>query len=138
MRNTVVKAGLEDLVFIDSAGTAAYHAGEPPDHRATRAALARGIRLTHKAQAFGRDDFARFDHVLAMDQNNLSVLQALAPSAVERVKVELFRRFDPSAERNAEVPDPYYGGARGFDEVLDMAERAANGLLAHLRTQYRL
>ncbi len=138
MRHLAAKAGLADRFEIDSAGTAAYHAGEPPDERATTAALGRGVRLVHRARAFAASDFERFDHVLAMDRENLGALRRMAPSDAARDKIELLRRWDPTAPGGAEVPDPYYGGARGFEEVLDIAERACAGLLADLRERHGL
>lgn len=133
MRALVRDAGLADRIAIDSAGTGAWHVGEPADARARAAARARGIELTGTARQFVRADLARFDYVLAMDRANLRALHALARSPEERARVHLFRSFDPTAPAGAEVPDPYYGGPQGFDEVLDICERACRGLLEHLR-----
>jgi protein-tyrosine phosphatase len=133
-RHVAARAGLE--VTIDSAGTAAYHAGELPDPRTRKAAEARGIVLRHRARQVVVADFARFDWVLAMDRANREDLVARAPGALHG-KVRLFRSFDPTAPEGAEVPDPYYGGADGFEEVLDQCERASEGLLEFLRTAPR-
>ena len=132
MARALEDAGLADAVEIDSAGTGDHHVGEPPDRRSAAAAAARGVRLRGRARQFVRADFARFDLVLAMDRANLEALRRLAPDDAARAKIHLFRSFDPIAPAGAEVPDPYYGGADGFDEVLDLCEAAATGLIAAL------
>jgi protein-tyrosine phosphatase len=120
---------------VDSAGTAGYHVGEPPDARMREAAARRGYDLsTLRARVVEAGDFERFDLILAMDEENLQVLRRRAPGhAHERLR--LFLEFAP--ESGTEVPDPYYGGAKGFEEVLDLVEAAARGLLAHLRKELR-
>ncbi|MBL8743414.1 MAG: low molecular weight phosphotyrosine protein phosphatase [Myxococcales bacterium] len=137
MRSLVVAAGLAERIAIDSSGTAAYHAGELPDARSRRAAEARGMRLEHRARQVTASDFERFDYLLAMDQDNLEILRERAPRAA-RAKLALLRSFDATAEPGACVPDPYYGGPSGFDDVLDMCERACAGLLEHLRKEHDL
>ena len=119
-----------DLV-VDSAGTAGYHVGEPPDPRTQQAAARRGYELgTLRARVIEPADFERFDLILAMDRENLKVLRRRAPpQAHERLRLLL--EFAPDATP-ADVPDPYYGGPNGFEEVLDLVEVAARGLLAHL------
>jgi protein-tyrosine phosphatase len=121
---------------VDSAGTAGYHVGEPPDPRMRHAAARRGYDLSGlRARVVEPRDFERFDLILAMDQENLRVLKRRAPAhAHERLR--LFLEFAPESG-TAEVPDPYYGGAKGFEEVLDLVESATRGLLAHLRGQLR-
>ena len=121
-------------VAIESAGTGDWHVGEPRDKRSRAVGAARGIPLEGVAQHFTSADFDRFDHVLAMDRANRAELLRLARSDEDRAKVRLLRSFDPRAPHDAEVPDPYYGGARGFDDVFDMCEAACRGLIAHLRT----
>jgi len=128
----VQDAGLEEELLIDSAGTAGYHAGEFADARSRSAAERRGYRLVTRSRQFLRSDFAQFDYVCAMDLDNLRDLEKLAASPENRAKIYLFRSFDPTAPINAIVPDPYYGGDRGFDEVIDICERACHGLLAKL------
>jgi len=131
-RHLVREAGLEAKVRVDSAGTHDYHAGEPPDERAQLHALRRGYDLSAlRARQVMRGDFERFDLVLAMDRGHLRVLQRLAPPE-HRHKLRLFMEFAATRRRD-EVPDPYYGGAGGFEEVLDMVEDAARGLLEELR-----
>lgn len=134
----VGRAGLSERIAIDSAGTGAWHAGELADPRARAAAAKRGHQLTSRARQFVRGDFARFDLVLAMDTDNLEALQALARTEEERQRVVLFRSFDSTAPADASVPDPYYGGADGFETVLDQCEASAAGLLAELRSRYSL
>jgi protein-tyrosine phosphatase len=128
MRRLVREAGLEDEIEIDSAGTGGWHVGAPPDERATEAARRRGTELSGAARRFdaGRD-FDRFDLILAMDAENRRDLLALAPDDEARAKVRMFRPGD------LDVPDPYYGGADGFDEVLDLVEEAARELLDEVR-----
>ena len=133
MRGLVAEAGLEHRIEIDSAGTAAYHAGELADKRSRQAASRRGLRLDSRARQFVESDFARFQYVLAMDRSNLAHLEALRPASGEKSHLGLLRSFDPLAPSRAEVPDPYYGGPGGFDEVLDLCEAACRGLLEQLR-----
>lgn len=124
-------------VLVESAGTAGYHVGEGADPRTVLHAKRRGVDLApHRARQFVRADFARFEYVLAADGDNVRALLRLAPDAAARDKVRLLRSFEPGAPDDAEVPDPYYGGADGFDEVLDICERACGGLLAHLRAAH--
>ena len=119
---------------IDSAGTHAYHIGEPPDPRAQRAAERRGISLaTLRARRVVVEDFSRFDLILAMDELNVTVLRELAPEE-HAARIELFLDYAPQLGR-VEVPDPYYGGSNGFELVLDLVEEASRGLLSKLRTR---
>jgi protein-tyrosine phosphatase len=128
MRRLVRERGLEDEIEIDSAGTGGWHVGSPPDARATEAAARRGTELSGAARRFDpRRDFDRFDLILAMDAENHRDLLALAPDDEARSKVRMFRAGD------LDVPDPYYGGEDGFEEVLDLVEEAARGLLDELR-----
>jgi protein-tyrosine phosphatase len=135
MRKLVADAGLEHAIAVDSAGTSAYHIGEAPDSRARAAANLRGIELTGRARQFTRKDFARFDYVVAMDRENLETLLALAPDGASRSKVHLLRAFDPKSPAGAGVPDPYYGGSGGFDEVLEIVLAACRGLLERVRRE---
>jgi protein-tyrosine phosphatase len=131
-RARVREAGLEQRILIDSAGTHDYHIGEPPDPRTQRAAARRGYDMSAlRGRQVGVEDFARFDYVLAMDEHNLSVLKYLRPHGAESY-LGLFLEF-AERHREREVPDPYYGGADGFERVLDMVEDAADGLLRHIR-----
>jgi protein-tyrosine phosphatase len=134
MRSLLREGGLEDRVEIDSAGTGGWHAGDPPDARATEAARARGIALEGAARQFTPEDFGRFDLIVAMDRDNLRDLLALAPDEEAAEKVRLLREFDPAAGGDLDVPDPYYGGAHGFERVLDLVTAACRGLLDELRS----
>jgi protein-tyrosine phosphatase len=119
---------------IDSAGTHDYHIGDRPDPRAIAAARARGVDLTPlRARQLDAVDFERFDLLLAMDRRNVSDALAIAP-VTGRERLRLFMEYAPEASAR-EVPDPYYGGAEGFEEVLDLVERASRGLLAELRNR---
>lgn len=131
----VAREGLDHLIEVDSAGTHAYHVGEAPDSRAQATARARGIELGgQKARQFGGDDFARFDYVLAMDRGNLEILHGSCPAEL-RQKVRLYLDYAPDRPEE-EVPDPYYGGQSGFDQVLELVETAARGLLADIRQRH--
>ncbi|HTV18712.1 MAG TPA: low molecular weight protein-tyrosine-phosphatase [Polyangiaceae bacterium] len=138
MKHLVQRAGLGERVAVESAGTADYHTGELPDRRARAAAQARGVALESRARQFVAGDFARLDYVLAMDEENERNLQRLAPDAEARAKVRLLRSFDAASPPGAPVPDPYYGGDDGFEQVLDLCEAACAGLLAELRREHRL
>ena len=130
-RRHVAEAGLDDLFEIDSAGTHAYHVGEPPDRRAQEAATRRGFSLADiRARRVAAGDFERFHHIIAMDEDNLVMLHEQA-DATYREKIRLFLEFGSGPE--TEVPDPYYGGATGFERVLDLVEDASRGLLERLR-----
>lgn len=132
-RYLVRRAGLTDRFHIASAGTSDYHTGESPDRRTAEVARRRGVVLDHAAVQMTSKDLDRFDYVLAMDRQNLSRIQRLAGGRRHRARLELLRTFDDTAGDRLEVPDPYFGGPRGFEEVHDMIERACAGLLAHIR-----
>lgn len=133
-REIITREAPELRVEIDSAGTAGYHIGEPPDARTRKAAQRRGYDMSAlRARIVEPQDFARFDLILAMDRENLAVLTRRAPLEA-RDRVRLFMEFAPEAG-SAEVPDPYYGGPNGFEEVLDLVEAASRGLLQHLRSR---
>lgn len=136
MRHLVARAGLTASIHCESAGTAVFHVGKPPDKRSAAAAARRGIPLPGSARQFVASDFDRFDYVLAMDTSNFADLQEIAGPSHD--KLQLLRDYDPSAGQRASVPDPYYGGEAGFEEVLDQCERACAGLLAHLTQQHSL
>jgi protein-tyrosine phosphatase len=135
MRALVREAGLESQVEIDSAGTGSWHIGHSPDTRATEAARRRGIALEGAARQVRPEDFADFDLILAADRENLRELRARAPDDEARSRVRLLREFDPASAGgpDLDVPDPYYGGANGFEIVLDQVEAACRGVLDALR-----
>jgi protein-tyrosine phosphatase len=126
---------LSDVIEIDSAGTHAYHVGNQPDRRAQKTALARGIDLSDlRARRAEAEDFVNFDYVIAMDQDNYHALMSICPAGAED-KLHLFMDFAPEA-RTREVPDPYYGGDAGFENVFDLVDAAAKGLLESVRRKH--
>lgn len=136
MRVLAAREAPELVIEIDSAGTAGYHVGDPPDPRTRSAAARRGYDLSAlRARIVEPQDFERFDLLLAMDRENLAVLRRRAPRTAQE-RVRLLLEFAPEAGLE-DVPDPYYGGPNGFEEVLDLVERGVRGLIAHLRTQGR-
>ncbi len=134
----VEEEGLTGKILVDSAGTSGWHVGEPADTRARATARERGVELPSRARQFMEDDFELFDYVLAMDCSNRDDLRELAPHEEAFEKVHLFRDFELGTPGAADVPDPYYGGPRGFDEVFDLCEASARGLLARLRDEFDL
>jgi protein-tyrosine phosphatase len=138
MRALVREVGLEAAIELDSAGTGGWHVGEPPDERATETARVRGISLEGAARQVRAEDFEDFDLIVAMDSSNLADLRRTAPDEEAREKVRLLREFDPASTDQdpthpLDVPDPYYGGPRGFEDVLDLVGAACAGLLADVR-----
>ncbi|MFI3324380.1 MAG: low molecular weight protein-tyrosine-phosphatase [Rikenellaceae bacterium] len=135
LRSMAAKVGRSNEFEIDSAGTYAGHAGELPDGRMRKAAAARGYNLDHRSRPVCLDDFLHFDRIIAMDDNNVEALRCMAPSVEAEAKIE---RFATLCTRHADVhfvPDPYYGGARGFDDVLDLMEDGCLTLLAACAAQ---
>jgi len=135
MRHLVAREHLEDRILIESAGTGDWHVGEPRDRRSREVGARRGMPLGGRARQFVAADFARFDWVLAMDGQNLATLREMAPDEAARAKVRRLRSFDPASPPDSDVPDPYYGGPEGFDQVFDICVAACEGLLAHLRQE---
>lgn len=135
-RRLVEQAELGDRFEIDSAGLGHWHVGQAPDRRAQAAAVARGADISSQcARQVRREDFAHFDLLLAMDRSNFSELQRLAPKNA-RHKIRYFLDFAPHVG-SKDVPDPFFGGAQGFDQALDLIEAAAKGLLASLLREDR-
>lgn len=131
LRKMVQDRGLADLVEVDSAGTAAYHIGNPPDSRSTAAGRERGYDLSVlRARKARAQDFEDFDWVLAMDRSNLEDLAKICPPK-RRDRLRLFLSFATETDRD-EVPDPYYSGPEGFQLVLDLVEDGCRGLLDSL------
>jgi protein-tyrosine phosphatase len=130
-RARTAQAGLD--VVIDSAGTSGWHIGEPPDPRSIEAGEARGYSFKGQAsRKVIRADFGEFDHILAMDENNMQALKEICPESYLS-RVGLFLDYAPNSSER-EVPDPYYGGNDGFTHVLDLIEQASDGLIASLKT----
>jgi protein-tyrosine phosphatase len=131
----VEREGLSHLIEVDSAGTHAYHVGNPPDQRAQETALKRGLDLSgQRARQARAEDFHQFDYLLAMDRDNYRLLSDICPSG-ENHKLHLFLNFAPELNLN-EVPDPYYGGPSGFERVFDMVEEASTGLLEEIKQNH--
>ncbi len=134
-RSLVQQRNLQTWIEIDSAGTHAYHVGEPPDRRAQSTAQQRGIDLSDlRARPVSSHDFEAFDYILAMDEDNYAILMSQCPEHAQG-KVQLFMSYAPQLKRR-EVPDPYYGGIKGFENVFDMIDDAAKGLLSDIEQRY--
>lgn len=130
--------GLAGHVEVDSAGTHAYHVGEQPDRRSQEAAIRRGIDLSSlRARKALEEDFHQFDYVLAMDYDNHAILESMCPEGRE-ARLKMFLEYAPDDVRTREVPDPYYGGGRGFEHVLDLVEEASRGLIEAIRRDHSL
>jgi len=131
-RHQVAERGWTERFEIDSAGTSGWHRGAPPDTRSAEVARRRGIDLAGASRKVTAMDLRRFDYVIAMDEENLDALQELRDASGGTAQVRRLREFEPGA-RSLDVPDPYYGGARGFEDVLDLVEDACEELLDELR-----
>lgn len=139
MRHLVAEANLAERILIDSAGTGDWHIGQPPDDRAQHAAGKRGYDLAAlRGRQIAAADFERFDLLIAMDDKNVAALSQIGPPA-QRDKIRLLMEFVPETDSRwggaREVVDPYFGGAEGFEQVLDQCEAACRGLIAALRSQ---
>ena len=133
-RRLIEQEGLADLILVDSAGTHAYHIGKPPDERAQATALKRGFDLGDlRARQAAAADFETFDYVLAMDRENYEILASLCPAGYEE-RLSLFLDYAPDIGIR-EVPDPYWGGEQGFEQVFDMLEAASLGLLEEIKSR---
>ena len=134
-RHFVETGGLGAQVLLDSAGTQGYHVGEAPDPRTQKAARLRGYDLSAlRARKLELRDFQEFDLLLAMDRGHLEHMQRHCPE-VYRPKLQLFLPFTGAERHGEEVPDPYYGGPKGFDLVLDMCEDGARGIVERVRQE---
>ncbi len=138
MHAIVETAGLAHAMELDSAGTGAYHVGEKADPRSRSTAASRGVTLRSISRQFIASDFERFDYVLAMDTDNLKNLESMSDSASDKSNLFLFRSFDSESPDGADVPDPYYGGPNGFDDVFDICQAACRGLLGHIQHKHKL
>ncbi len=133
----VEEKGLADCFHIDSCGTSNFHIGSAPDERTIKNAQINGVELNHYGRQFSSQDFDRFDHILAMDSSNLSNILDLSINESEQQKVELMRTYD-AVDAGTDVPDPYYGGPSGFQNVFDILDRSCSQLLEDLITQHQL
>lgn len=130
--------GLSDHIQVDSCGTSGWHIGEPPDSRMQETALTHGVRLGSRARQLKAEDFLTFDYILPMDHNNYRNVMAMREQVDgAKAQVYLMRYFDEQAPE-ADVPDPYYGGQKGFEDVYQMLERSCQKLLAHIREEHQL
>ncbi len=137
LRAEAARLGLDGQLHVDSAGTHGYHAGEAPDARAQRHAQRRGVDLgSLRARQVEPADFERFDLIVAMDRDNLQWLREACPPQLQH-KLRLMMSFAPRAGTD-EVPDPYYGGAEGFERVLDLLDQACAGLLGHVQAELQM
>jgi protein-tyrosine phosphatase len=132
--NILRREGLENRVFVDSAGTGSWHVGTPPDERAQRSAKRRGLDLgSQRARRIGLEDCQNFDYILTMDEENYRAVAALCRGGGAEVRPFL----DYASDRaETEVPDPFYGGPEGFEHVLDLVETASEGLLEEIKEKY--
>ena len=127
---------LDQKIIVTSAGTGGWHIGDLPDERMRQTAQSKGIKLESRARQFQSADFNRFNLVLAMDHSNLARLEEIAPSNLPPEKLMLFRSFDPECNDDQDVPDPYYGGAKGFEEVYSMVKRTCPPLLDYIKSRF--
>ena len=135
-RHLAGQRGFADRFEVDSAGVSGYHEGDPPDRRSTETARRRGVRLTGRSRPLGARDLRTFDYVIAMDTENLDGIRELEARAGGGARVHRLREWDPDPG-DGDVPDPYYGGARGFEDVHDIVERSCAALLDDLLEQRR-
>jgi len=124
--------GVVDKYLVDSAGTIAYHTGERPDKRMRQVAAERGLVYSGRAKQFKRDDFTRFDLIIAMDKANRQSLQNWTVTTEQDNKIHLMREFDSQGGPNLDVPDPYYGGPDGFISTYEIVKRSCEGLMEEL------
>lgn len=136
-KHKVKERGLEDVFSADSAGTSNYHIGEPPDARTVRNAIKNGITIDHRGQQLKSKHLEEYDYVFAMDFNNHDSIKRLVNGRNTRAKIDLIRKFDPLGT-GKEVPDPYFGGERGFQEVFEMLDRSIDNLIDHLIDEHGL
>lgn len=135
LRHRAGERGLDGRVRADSAGTGAWHVGEPPDRRSVEVASRNGIDLDGRARQVEDEDFDTFDLLVAMDRSNLRKLEGMKRRNGGTADLHLLRDFDPDPG-DGEVPDPYYGGPRGFDEVYEMVDRSVDALLDRLEERW--
>lgn len=133
-KRKVKHLGLDKNIAIDSCGTSNYHIGDTPDPRTIANATRNGVVIDHCGRQLTEDDLENFDFILAMDQNNYRNILKLPGSDRYARKVKLMREFDP--EGTGDVPDPYYGGERGFQEVFEILDRSLEAFLRHVLKQY--
>lgn len=131
----VADEDLQDQIGVSSAGTGSWHVGSPPDGRMQKTANKHGIQLNSRGQQFQPEDFSDFDLILAMDGSNLSILEQICPDPRKAENLKLFRSFDPEANGDFDVPDPYYGGGKGFEIVYEIVDRTCPKILEFIKTR---
>ncbi len=136
-KDKVIKAGLDTLIEADSCGTSNYHIGSQPDSRTIANAKKNGVSMDHCGRQLSNSDLTYFDYILAMDRSNLKNIMRLPDASKYNDKIELMREYDPLA-KGADVPDPYFGGEEGFQEVFVMLERTMDSFLDALRQKHQL
>ena len=132
-KKMLIEENLHNKIYADSAGTAAYHIGDQPDKRSIEIAHKYGIVLEHEGRQFSRNDLHEFDYIIAMDSKNYAGIKGLGEG---KGKVVLMRDFDEHGS-GKDVPDPYYGGIEGFEEVYNMAHRSCAALLEHIKKEHQ-
>ena len=136
-RHQAEVAGVAEKYDVRSAGTSSYHVGESPDSRMRQVAARNGFEYDGRARQFEINDFELYDLIVAMDRQNLSILQRLATTPEEEAKLTTMRSYDPEGDASMSVPDPYYGGIDGFQTTFDIVKRSVNGLLKSLENGRR-
>ena len=131
----VADEGLQNQILISSSGTGAWHIGSPPDDRMQETANKYGVQLNSRGAQFQPPDFFNFDLILAMDDSNLSILEQMCPNPEKAENLKLFRSFDPENNGDPDVPDPYYGGGKGFEIVYEIVDRTCPKILEFIKTR---
>lgn len=129
------EAGVADKYQVSSAGLGPWHVGEQPDSRMKRIASRHGVQITGKARQFSHTEFDKHDLILVMDAENLQRLRSITRNEEDLKKIRMLREFDPEGGVHSPVPDPYYGGPNGFEEVYQIIDRSVSGLLAKLESR---
>ncbi len=127
--------GLQDQILISSAGTGSWHIGSPPDERMQETANKYGVQLNSRGRQFQSVDFFTFDLILAMDDSNFSILEQICPDPKKAENLKMFRSFDPENNGDLNVPDPYYGGGKGFEIVYEIVHRTCPEILEFLKAR---
>ena len=135
-RKAVVDEGVEARFRIDSAGTSGYHDGDAPDARTTQTARRRGVTVDGRSRRIAVADLGEFDYVVVMDEDNLRAVEGLVDTGGGTARVARLREYDPEADGDLDVPDPYFGGPEGFENVHDMVERSTRALLERIRKEH--
>ncbi len=134
-KNKVIKRGLENRIEMDSCGTSNYHIGDWPDERTIENALQNGISIDHRGRQLSERDLEHYDFILTMDRSNFSNTLHLVSHENQKNKIIMMRAFDPQAPQE-DVPDPYYGGVKGFQEVFNILDRSTENFLKHLEENH--